>query len=711
MGTLLRKLLIPGFVPLSQGNKFIGILWLLGALSGYGWFIVPGLIIHFIYIYKYCWKEVKLLIKGNRNAEHLASQVEQIAQKQSENIKKFQAVGEQSSFEDAVELANNEKFYKAIAILEKIPANSELYQQAQGKITEYRIKSQQNELDKAIELANNNNFEKAIATLKKIPASSELYQQAQDKITEYQNIIDDQKRKKLLEAQQQQLDKGIELASNNNYEMAIIILQKIPTSSELYQQAQGKITEYRIKSQQNELDKAIELANNNNFEKAIATLKKIPASSELYQQAQDKITEYQNIIDDQKRKKLLEAQQQQLDKAIELASNNNYEMAIIILKKIPTSSELYQQAQDKITEYQNIIDDQKRKKLLEAQQQQLDKGIELASNNNYEMAIIILQKIPANSELYQQAQGKITEYRIKSQQNELERAIELANNNNFEKAIATLKKIPTSSELYQQAQDKITEYQNKLDDQKKKNLLESQQQELDKAIELASNNNYEMAITTLEKIPASSELYQQAQDKITEYQNKLDDQKRKKLLEAQQQELDKAIELASNNNYEMAIIILQKIPANSELYQQAQAKITECQNKLEEERKKRQAEAGGRAIEVIQIFERNGLSTRNPICETINGRIIVIRMNLSNTSKKSGNFQFSQFQLIDSDKCVYNELLDMTYTMWRQEKGFGSRSDDYFPGEIRQDAAAFRVSPTAKDFSLKWNGKTIKLWL
>ena len=86
-------------------------------------------------------------------------------------------------------------------------------------------------------------------------------------------------------------------------------------------------------------------------------------------------------------------------------------------------------------------------------------------------------------------------------------------------------------------------------------------------------------------------------------------------------------------------------------------------------------------------------------------------MDLSNTSKKSGNFQFSQFQLIDSNKCVYNELLDMTYTMWRQEKGFGSRSDDYFPGEIRQDAAAFRVSPTAKDFTLKWNGKTIKLWL
>jgi ribosomal protein S21 len=486
MGTLLRKLLIPGFVPLSQGNKFIGILWMLGALSGYGWFIVPGLIIHFIYIYKYCWKEVKLLIKGNKNAEHLASQVEQIAQKQSENIKKIQAVGEQSSFEDAIEFANNQKFDKAIVILEKIPANSELYTEAQAKISEYRIKSQQNELDKAIELANNNNFEKAIVILKKIPTSSEIYQQAQDKITEYQNQIEEEKKKKVLQAQQQELDKAIELANNNNFEKAITTLEKIPTNSELYTEAQAKISEYRIKSQQNELDKAIELANNNNFEKAITTLEKIPANSELYTEAQDKITEYRNQIEDEKKRKLLEAQKHDLNTAINLA--------------------------------------------------------------------------------------------------------------NF--------------------------------------------------------NRFAEAISTLEKIPANSEIYQQAQDKITEYQHK-----------------------------------------------------------IEEERKKRQAEAGGRAIEVIQIFQQNGLSTKNPICETINGRIIVVMINLSNTSKKSGNFLFSQFQLIDSDKCVYNELSDMTYTMWRQEKGFGLRSDDYFPGEIRQDAAAFRVSPTAKDFTLKWNGKTIKLWL
>jgi hypothetical protein len=49
--------------------------------------------------------------------------------------------------------------------------------------------------------------------------------------------------------------------------------------------------------------------------------------------------------------------------------------------------------------------------------------------------------------------------------------------------------------------------------------------------------------------------------------------------------------------------------------------------------------------------------------------------------------------------------------MWRQEKGFGLRGDDYFPGEVRQDIAVFRVSPKARDFTLKWNGKTIKLWL
>ncbi len=202
MGILLKKLLIPGFVPLFQGNKGIGLIWIIGAFYGYYYFIIPGLIIHSIYIYKYCWKEVKLLIKGNNNAEYLASQVEQIAQKQSDKIKKIQTLGEQSIFEDAVELVNNQKFGKAVAILEKIPMNSEFYTEAQVRITEYRRIYQQQELEKALELAANNNFENAIAIFKKIPVNSEFYKEAQAKITEYQNKIEKEKKRKLAEAQQ-----------------------------------------------------------------------------------------------------------------------------------------------------------------------------------------------------------------------------------------------------------------------------------------------------------------------------------------------------------------------------------------------------------------------------------------------------------------------------------------------------------------------------
>jgi hypothetical protein len=140
MGMLLKKLLIPGFVHLSQGKKVIGIVWIIGAIYGYSLFIIPGLLIHFIYIYKYCWKEVKLLIKGNNKAERLAYQLEEIAQKQSENIKNIKAVGDKLNFEAALEFANNEKFEEAITNLGKIPVNSDLYTEAQTKITEYQNK-------------------------------------------------------------------------------------------------------------------------------------------------------------------------------------------------------------------------------------------------------------------------------------------------------------------------------------------------------------------------------------------------------------------------------------------------------------------------------------------------------------------------------------------------------------------------------------------
>ncbi|MBD0390733.1 MAG: hypothetical protein ICV54_30640, partial [Nostoc sp. C3-bin3] len=268
------------------------------------------------------------------------------------------------------------------------------------------------------------------------------------------------------------------------------------------------------------------------------------------------------------------------------------------------------------------------------------------------------------------------------------------------KAITTLESIPKTSERFAKVQQKLTEYR----DSFAVSLLQQ-------GIIKYNNGHFAEAINAYKLVPEGTLTYQDAQDKIKECEEAIKLQLIAQQLKAQQHEFNTAINLAKINKFEEAIVNLAKIPVSSELYQQAQAKITEYQQKIEEERKKRQAETGGRAIEVVEIFEQNGLSPKNSIWGSIDGRIVVVVMDLSNTSKKSGNFLFSQFQLIDSNQNTYNELSDMIYTQWRQEKGFGARGDEYFPGEIREDAAVFRVSPTAKDFTLKWNGKTIKLWL
>jgi hypothetical protein len=129
--------------------------------------------------------------------------------------------------------------------------------------------------------------------------------------------------------------------------------------------------------------------------------------------------------------------------------------------------------------------------------------------------------------------------------------------------------------------------------------------------------------------------------------------------------------------------------------------------KIDQLIEKMPAEASGRRIEVLKVSETQSLSTE--MGDSIKGRIILVLMNLSNTSKQTGNFMFSTFQLIDSDGCIYDELDDLNYIMWRSAQGFGSRSDDYYPGEVRQDIAAFRVAPNAQNFSLQWKGNTINL--
>jgi hypothetical protein len=233
------------------------------------------------------------------------------------------------------------------------------------------------------------------------------------------------------------------------------------------------------------------------------------------------------------------------------------------------------------------------------------------------------------------------------------------------------------------------------------------QSNLENAIKFANDDKLEKAVISLQKIPKNSNLYKEAQQKIIEYQQKHDE-----YLFRIAQDLGKDNQMADKiANLENAISHLQKISSNSNLHEKSQLIQTNYYKEIENERKRRKVEFSGRSVEIIKILQLYNLSSKNPMCETITGRIILIEMNFQNTSKKTCNFQFSDFKIIDGNECIYDELFDTTYTMWRQEKGFKMRAEDYYPGEIRQEVACFRVSPTAQNFCLKWNGQKITLWI
>jgi hypothetical protein len=119
--------------------------------------------------------------------------------------------------------------------------------------------------------------------------------------------------------------------------------------------------------------------------------------------------------------------------------------------------------------------------------------------------------------------------------------------------------------------------------------------------------------------------------------------------------------------------------------------------------------AGDRSITVGQVTTSNGLKADNPFAEAIDGQIVLVYFTLTNSGSESGNVLFSSFQLSDQQGRRYDEISDLSYSLWRDEQSLKSRSDDLYPGESRSDVAAFRIAPDASGFTLDWKGQHIQL--
>ena len=66
-------------------------------------------------------------------------------------------------------------------------------------------------------------------------------------------------------------------------------------------------------------------------------------------------------------------------------------------------------------------------------------------------------------------------------------------------------------------------------------------------------------------------------------------------------------------------------------------------------------------------------------------------------------------KLVDTQGREYTEVTDGTYLLFREESGLPARADDYFPGEEKVEALAFRVAPDAQPAYIEWKGKKFSL--
>lgn len=141
-----------------------------------------------------------------------------------------------------------------------------------------------------------------------------------------------------------------------------------------------------------------------------------------------------------------------------------------VQEKIPEYSEL---AQTKLEEQYVAREKQKEEQRIAREKQKFEAAAAHASKREYQEAVNFLNAIPSSSEAYEEAQQKIADYINTSTEYVLEQAVQTVHQGLYNEAIAALKTIPESANSYQKAQEKISEYENNLESliEKHKNLI------------------------------------------------------------------------------------------------------------------------------------------------------------------------------------------------------------------------------------------------
>ena len=375
---------------------------------------------------------------GIDNLLEALDKVEQIPENSFafQDLQDFRAEAKDNLLRTVQELLDDREWRQLLRITRRIPASLELEEQ----VKDWRIIASAGtsaDLDTVLGL------EDAIAEAQKLDINSPLYEKAQRLIARWELEIEDVAH--LGKAKQIAQNGGIE-----SYNQAIAEASLIPAGNPRYADAQTEIRRWRNQIQIIEdrpiLNRARELAYGSNisaWQRAIAEAQLISGSSPLYGEAQQSISEWRSKIE-------VVEDQPWLDRAVMLATNNNYAEAIDTAQQIKPGRALYREAQTKIglwrAEIQAI--------------QYMREANTLAERRNPQalaQAIKIARQVSSTTNPYTQVIQNVN--RWSSQ------ILSIAENRamySIEEAIAVAKLVPSGTAAYQESQSRIARWEEQL---------------------------------------------------------------------------------------------------------------------------------------------------------------------------------------------------------------------------------------------------------
>ncbi len=286
-----------------------------------------------------------------------------------------------------------------------------------------------------------------------------------------------------------------------DWQDAIYIARQIPADSPLKNEAVDFVDLTRAKS-------LADRGTPNSIREAIFLAQQIGAGRPMYAEAQRLIMTWQQ--DTQDLAYLEKARQQ-----AQLGSAQDLRMAISQAQLVGRNSSYWDEAQDDINRWQNLISVQEDRPLL-MQAQDLAK---FGDRLSLQAAIDTAQQIRPGRELYREAQEKIDAWRGEIQRQEdqpvLDQAWKLAKAGNLQLAIAQAEKIAAGRLLYQEAQSAIFAWKTEIRER------ESIQQASAMANGTTNPATLLKAIETINQVSMVSPLRSQADNSINEWSTQL----------------------------------------------------------------------------------------------------------------------------------------------------------------------------------------------